>query len=124
MANARRSGSPTSFWNAAAVGAAGTSTPVEVMRDADQIAVFITVSAATTVSIECAHSGTVNADGTNTDANANNWGQLYYIDTPAQMVFASAGAVAWIIPDFEPGWIRLRSSAAATITAGHEVTSG
>lgn len=124
MANARRSGSPTSFWNNVSVGVSGVSTAVEVMRDSDQFCVFITSSGATTVSLEVAHSGAINADGTLTDLVVSDWGQLYYINTPVQMVFSSAGSVAMIVPDFEPGWVRLRSSAAATITAGHEVTAG
>jgi len=120
----RRSGSPIGFWDNVAAGANSVSTAVEVMRDADQLAIFVTVSGATTISVECAHSGAVNDDGTLTDDNASDWGQLYYIDTPLQIAFSSAGSISLIIPDFEPGWIRLRTSNAVTITAGHEVTAG
>lgn len=121
---ARRSGSPISLWNNVAVGVGGTSTPVEVARDTDQLALFITVSAGTTITLECAHSGAIDSEGEFPDANVGNWGALYYTNTAMQLVLAGAGSVSWIIPDFEPGWIRLKSSAAATITAGHEVTSG
>lgn len=120
----RRSGNPTSLWNNVAVSANGTSNAVELARSADQIAIYITVSGATTVSLETAHSGAVTSEGVLSDTATSDWGQLYYIDTPLQIQFTAAGSVSWIVPDFEPGWIRLRSSNAVTITAGHEVTSG
>lgn len=107
-----------------AASANSVSTAVEVMRDTDQLAIYITSSGATTISLEVAHSGAVNPDGTGSDSNASDWGQLYYLDTPIQIAFTSAGSLAMIVPDFEPGWIRLRTSAAATLTAGHEVTAG
>jgi len=120
----RRTGSPTSFWNAASVGIGGNSSVVEIPRGAEQIGIYITVSAATTISAQIAHHGVLNPDGTEPDHSTlpTSWFQLYYINTPVQIVFSSAGSAALIVPDFEPNWIRLSSSAAATITAGHEVT--
>lgn len=122
----RRSGSPTSFWNNVAVGVAGTSNPVELARDADQLAIYATVSGATTLVLEVAHSGAVTAEGNLSNTVVANWGPLYYINSSdaVQLVLAGAGSAALIVPDFAPGWVRLRSTAAATITAGHEVTSG
>lgn len=120
----RRTGSPTSFWNNVAVGVAGVSNVVEVPRGAEQVAVFVTVSAATTVTVQIAHHGANTSQGSEPDHGVlpTNFFNLYYINTACQIVFAAAGSIAMIIPDFEPNWIRLSSSAAATITAGHEVT--
>lgn len=120
----RRSGATNKFWNNAAVGINGVSTAAILPRGSEQIAIYVTVSAATTISVEVAHHGNLTADGQEPDQSSPpaNFFQLYYIDSPVQIVFASAGSAAIIIPDFEPEWVRLRSSAAATITAGYEIT--
>jgi len=120
----RRFGSPTSFWNAAAVLANGVSSVVEVPREAEQVLFLISVSAATTVSVEVAHHGVLTPEGNEPDHSTlpTIFFPLLYIETPVQYVFAGSGAAAFIVPDFEPSWVRLRSSGAATITAGHEGT--
>lgn len=122
----RRVGSPTSLWNNVAVGVGGVSNPVLLPREGAQVCVFISVSAATTVSLQVAHHGALTAEGNEANAgtppDTNSFYTLYYIDTPIQVAFTVAGKAAIIVPDFEPGWIRLSSSAAATITAGHEIT--
>jgi hypothetical protein len=119
---ARRSGSPTSFWNNVVVSPNGVSNAVEVARRSDMIGIYVTANGATTISVEVAHTGALNADGTTNDANASNWGQLWYTNVEVKLVLASPGSACLLIPDFEPAWIRLKSSAGATITAGHEVT--
>jgi hypothetical protein len=120
----RRVGSPNKLWNAAVVAPGGTSTAVALPRGVEQVLVNITVNAATTVSLEVAHHGALTAEGNEPDQSTPpaTFYQLYYIDTAVQIVFASAGSAAILVPDFEPAWIRLRSSGAATITAGFEVT--
>lgn len=122
----RRSGNPTSLWNNVAVGANGTSNAVELARSSDQLVIYVTTSGATTITLETAHSGAVSSEGVLSDTATTDWGPLYYIntDSPVELVLAGAGSASWIVPDFAPGWIRLRSSAAVTLTAGHEVTSG
>lgn len=122
----RRSGSPTSFWNNAAVSAGGASNKVILPRGGEQLCIFISVDAATTVSLESAHHGALTSEGNEANAgtppdNAN-FHLLYYINTPIQIEFTAAGKAAIVVPDFEPSWIRLTSSGAATITAGHEIT--
>src|SRR5690348_9092143 len=120
----RRVGSPNKFWNNQAVLANGVSSAVILPRGSEQVVINITVSAATTVSLEVAHHGTLTPEGNEPDESnpPSTFYQLYYIDTPVQVVFTIAGSAALIVPDFEPEWIRLRSSGAATITAGYEVT--
>jgi hypothetical protein len=122
----RRSGSPDSLWKNATVGVNGKSTAVLLSRATDQLAVYITVSAATTVTLEVAHHGALTPEGNepNQASPPASWFTCYYVNTAVQIAFASAGSAAIIVPDFEPAWIRLSSSAAATITAGHEVTGG
>jgi hypothetical protein len=121
---ARRTGSITSFWNNAVVGVAGTSTARMVPRGSEQLAIFVTTSAATTITLQAAHHGDLTAAGNEPDESSppTTWFNLSYLNTPLTMTFASAGSAAMIIPDFEPAWIRLLSSAAATITAGYEIT--
>lgn len=119
----RRAGNPTSLWNNSAASAGSVSGVVELARKSSQIAFYLTVSAATLITLESAHSGGINPDGTSNDTFTPDWGQVYYIDTPLQINFTASGSVTWIIPDFEPGWVRLRTSNAVTISAGHEVTS-
>lgn len=139
MASFARAGSATAFWDGTStfnqstnpgggvtVSAGGTSKKVIMARGAEQVTLFVTVSAATTVSLEAAHHGALTAEGNEPDASSPPadaaFGTVYYINTPCSITFASAGTVAMIIPDFEPAWVRLRSSAVATITAGFELT--
>jgi len=123
MADMRSSGSPTAFWNNVAAGAGATSTAVELMRSTGQIALYITTNGATTITVECAHSGALNSDGTVNDTNASNWGPVVLITDAIQWVANGAGRVVLLIPDFAPRWIRLKTSNAVTLTAGYEVTS-
>jgi hypothetical protein len=120
----RRIGSPIAFWNNAAVGINGTSAAIMLPRGGEQCAFYVTTSAATTISVQVAHHGVLSIQGVEPDESAvpTNWFLLYYINTPAQIVFAAAGSISMIVPDFEPAWIRLQSSAAATITAGYELS--
>lgn len=120
----RRSGDLNAFWNNTSVLANGVSSSVEVPRGIENLALWITVSAATDVSLEASHSGDVTSEGVLPDTNAANWALVYYVAEPIIVQFMVAGSACVLIPDFEPAYIRLRSSAAAIITAGWEVTSG
>lgn len=103
--------SATAFWSAAAVGAAGTSTTVNIGQFA-ALTVHVNTSAATNVTAQ------VSPDAA-TWYNLNN-----DAGTPWQMTLAGAGNFAQPLPR---GWacgssiagLRLVSSAAATITAGY-----
>jgi hypothetical protein len=121
---ARRVGSLNKLWNNQAVLLNGVSNAVNLPRGVEQVSIFITVSAATTVSLEVAHHGSLTSEGNEPDESSppSTWFQFYYIDTPVQVAFTTPGSAVLNVPDFEPEWIRLRSSAAATITAGYEVT--
>jgi hypothetical protein len=120
----RRVGSPNKLWNNTAVGVGGTSTPVLLPRGSEQIVFYITVGGATTVSVEVAHHGSLAANGEEPDQSnpPATFFPISYINTVCNVVFAGAGSAALLIPDFEPAWIRLRSTAATTITAGYEVS--
>jgi hypothetical protein len=135
----RRTGSPTAFWDGAttfnqatnprggsAVSAAGTSQAVLIPRGGESLALFISVSGASTVSLEAAHHGANTAEGNEPDSkNPPATGLFYpvsYIGTAVSAVFAGAATICILVPDFAPGWIRLRSSQGPiNITAGYEV---
>ena len=116
----RRAGDRNAFWDNAAVVAAGTSTAVEIPRGAANLAIYATVSAATIITVQVGHQGDLTSEGLAPDATPATWFDLYYTDARMEMNFTAAGSRALIIPDIVPGWIRLHSSAAATITAGWE----
>jgi hypothetical protein len=121
----RRTGDRNAFWNNAPSGANGVSSVVKLSRGADTLALYITVSAGTTVSLEAAHSGDISAEGTLPDAlDASSWAPVMYTNIPIQHVFSAAGSIVLLVPDFTPAFVRLRSLAAVTITAGYETTSG
>lgn len=117
----RRSGDKNQFWDAVVVGANGTSTAVELPRAMDSLALYITTSGATTITLQASHSGDITAEGLLPDTNSGTWADVTYIDVPIQKVFAGAGSAVILIPDFVPGWIRLFNlTAGVTITAGWE----
>jgi hypothetical protein len=115
---ARRRGDVNQFWNNAAVGIGGVSAIVSIGNEVNQVAIFTTVSAATTVKVQVAHSGDMTAEGILPDGTPVTFFDLFYLNTAVTQVFSAGGSAAMIIPDFAPQWIRLVSSAAATITAG------
>lgn len=120
----RRVGDKNAFWDAATTGAAGVSTAVEVARGLEQFAVYVTVSGATTITVQVAHHGDVTSEGLEPEGNVGVWHDLYYLDTAISTVFAAAGSRVLMIPDFAPAWVRLKSSASVTATAGWEGTGG
>lgn len=132
-------GSPTGFWDGTTtfnqvtnpgggltVGVGGTSKPQNIARGNDEMMIYVTVSAATTVTVEVGHHGAPTAEGSEPDAATPpaTFHQLHYTSTatPVQLVFAGAGSFAIQIPDIAFNWIRLRTSAAANITAGWEAS--
>jgi len=142
----RRHGSLTAFWNSTSVtagGAGGTSSVVEIGRNAGDMVIYAISSGALTAKVQVAHSGALNADGTSPDegpagitaesvaaAPYDAWFDLYYAGSAAAnlmqiVISGGAGNAALIIPDFGPGWIRLLATTAAgvTVTAGYETTS-
>lgn len=121
-----RGGNATAFWNNAAVGAGGTSNAVELSRGTDHLAIYITVSGATTVTLEAAVSQQTSTEGVWTE-NAGSNGFATFIDSqntasPVQYVFSGSGSACIRISDFVPRVVRLKSSAAVTATAGYETT--
>lgn len=123
---ARRSGRATALWNNASAGANSFSNAVELQRGAENLTLFVSASAATTVSLQVAHSSEVTSEGVNPDASDANWMDAFYVNTASaiQLVFAGSGKAALLVPDFGPGWIRLKTSAAVTLTAGYETSVG
>jgi hypothetical protein len=120
----RRSGRATAFWNGEAAGANSFSAAVELMRGAENLTIFVSASAATTVSLQVAHSSDTSAEGILKDDSNADWMDVYYLNTPVQLVLAGAGKAALLVPDFGPGWVRLKTSGAATLTAGYEAATG
>lgn len=108
------------FWNNIATGAGGTSSIVDIGRSASQIVINATVSGATTISVEVAHTGNITSQGVLPEEDDSVWYPLYYINSAQQssFVFAGAGSAAWIIPDISFMHVRLRSTANVTATAG------
>ncbi len=124
MAQVRRAGDKDSLWGNVVTGAAGVSTAIEIPRGAESLAVYITVSAATTVKLQVAHGGDYSAEGILSDTADTVWHDVYYAGTLQQIVFAAGGSAVLMVPDWVSGWIRLVSSASVTATAGWETTGG
>lgn len=130
----RRYGNRVAFWGSAdpagvitgqAVGVGATSRKVELSQTRG-VVISINTSAATTVSIEVANSSDqYSKDSPNQSSDTGeNWMPLYLgagtTANKVEIIFASAGNAALMVDDLVPGWIRLRSSAAVTISAGFE----
>jgi len=60
--------------------------------------------------------------GPDTDIEALAWYDLSYLGTAVTVTLAGSGSACVIIPDFEPGYIRLQATTAAgvSVIAGHE----
>lgn len=116
----RLRGDKDAFWNNIAVGVGGISNIVDVGREVEQVGFFVTVSAATTITIQVAHEGDVTSEGILPEGPDTVWFDLFYTNNaqPVQLVFAAAGSAMVILPDVAFMHCRLKSSAAATITAG------
>lgn len=101
-----------------------TSSAVEIPRFAENLALYLNASAATTLTLQVAHSGTPTSEGIAADANAGNWMPVYLVGDALAVTFSGAGTRCVLIPDFVPGWIRLVSSNGnVLITAGWEIIS-
>jgi hypothetical protein len=120
----RLSGDKNAFWDNAAVGAGGTSAAIELPRGGEQFTIYVAASAATTITVQVAHSGDLSTEGILSDPNAGTWHNLNYVNTPVTLAMAGSDAKAMQIPDFNSRWVRLSSSGAATITAGWELSGG
>lgn len=121
MASTRRSGSKTALWNAAVTGINGKSNSIELPRWGDQLAIYITVNGATTITVEVGQSADINTDGTLADTAPSTWFPLFWNQTQVQNVFAGSGSASIIVPDFVAAFVRLSSSASVTATAGWEM---
>ena len=128
----RRRGEKDIFWNAATVSSGDVSTAIQTGRDADNFAIYIQTSGASAFQVQVAHIGDQTADGVLPDPDAQNfvWHDLWYLgnsgqgnSTPITLTFSGAGALATLIPDYEPDWTRLKctSGSSVTVTAGFEL---
>ncbi len=116
----RRYGNRTAFWNNAVVGANGKSAELEVGY-AENLAIYITVSQATTVTVEAGFAVDDQPDQGSDSGEA--WGTLVSEGVVQERVFSAAGTAVILIADFVPGWVRLSNlTAATTITAGYEAS--
>lgn len=117
---ARLRGDKNQFWNNVATGAVGKSAVADIGRDTDQITIFATVSGATTISVEVAHTGDVTAEGVLPEEDDSIWFPLSYINsgTNTSFVFAGPANAAWVIPDIAFMHVRLSSTNNVTATAG------
>lgn len=116
----RLRGDKNQFWNNVVTGAAGKSSVADIGRSTDQITIFATVSAATTISLEIAHMGDISSEGVLPEEDDSIWFPLSYINSGSNtsFVFAAAGSAAWIIPDISFMHVRLSSTNSVTATAG------
>jgi hypothetical protein len=144
----RPTGSPTAFWDGAttynattnpggglAVTANAVSKSSRIPYDVDQVTIYVFANAATTISVEVAHWGTLTSEGDQPDgstpASSTSFYPFYYgggtpgaltLALPATVTPTTAGFAAAIeIPDWTAVWLRLRSSGAnVNLTAGWE----
>lgn len=121
MAGSYRHGSPTAFWNNVAAGANATSSEVVISRGVENLVLYVTGNGATTITVEAAHGGAVTTQGILPEGVATAWGPLFYLNDAVTITLAGAGTVVKILPDFVGGLLRLRTSAAVTLTAGLEM---
>lgn len=136
MSDFRRHGQIVGFWGtlnasgvpqAAAVLSNGLSSAVYLDEATDKLGVLVSVDAATTISLLAAHSSQLNVEGDEPDHSTAPSSSLFYPvqwnGTVSSIAFAGAGSAYWVIPDFVPGWVMLKSSGAANIIAGYEATA-
>ena len=124
----RRHGEPDGFWGSGttkeATGASQASRAVQLGQAVDQFVFYVAVDAATTVTVQVAHSGEPTIDGTGPQPPAaSSYMNLYWLDKPISVTFSGAGSTALIVPDFTPGWVRLVSSNNVNCLAGWEVSA-
>ena len=126
----RRHGQPDGFWGVGTTqeitGADGASRAVQLGQAVSQFIVYIDVSADTEITIQAAHSGQPDIDGTGQQPpDPSTYKNLYWKDDEMTIKFdASHRSKAVIIPDFTPGWVRLISSKSVSCLAGWEVSAG
>jgi hypothetical protein len=124
----RRVGDPIGFWNAASVGIGGLSAKVHVPREVTQITIYIKNGAtASTFSLMASHFAGLTSSGNEPDASTPpadaSFFPITYTTTALTYALGINATIAFVIPDFSPGWICLSSSAATTpVTAGWEAT--
>lgn len=124
----RLRGDVNQFWNNDAVGVNGTSAVVDIGRSVENVLIFVTTNAATTINVQVAHTGDITSQGVLPDGTPATFFNLYRGDAaggiPVSLTFAGAGSQALVVPDLAVMHLRLLSTAAATITAGWLAGSG
>jgi hypothetical protein len=137
MSDYRRYGQIVGFWGtispttglpvAEAVGVGGLSRAVYLDTAIDiGLGVLLDVGAATTITVLAAHSSQLSPSGDEPDRSTAPTASLFYPvqwnATSSALTFAGAGTAYLLIPQFIPGWVRLKSSAAANIIGGYEAS--
>ena len=130
MATDRRRGYRKGYWDTATVSANAISLAGEIGRNGagEQFCIYITVDKASTFQIQVAHTGDIASDGTGTDQEAldlslaANWYDLGIQGVNQVITFTGAGNQAYMIPQFEPNWVRLKclTGSSVAVTAGWE----
>lgn len=125
----RRHGQPDGFWGVGTTqevtGAGGASRAVQLGQAVSQFIVYLDVSDATVITIQAAHSGEPDVDGTGPQLpESSTYKNLYWKADPMTITFTGSGSRAVIVPDFTPGWVRLTSSNSVSCLAGWEVSAG
>jgi len=122
----RRHGVINGFWGFDSItkentGVNGTSRPQFFGFAVDQIALFVQADMPTDITVQVAHTPALTSDGVNPSDVPTNWGDLYYINTGTAVTMSMvSGTRVLIIPDFVPGWVRLKSSNDVGCLAGWE----
>jgi hypothetical protein len=132
---ARLRGDKNQFWDAVAAGGGSFSSVVDIGRSIDNVLIFMTTGAATTITVQVAHEGDVTSEGLLPDQPSTDtytWFDLYRADVTdpttaagvVKITFAGAGSGALLINDLSAAMhLRLKTSGAATITAGWQAAS-
>ena len=115
MANLRGA---TNLWSNISVGSNGTSNPASV-GSATSVCVFIsnTGGSSTTITVQASGGGTPSA-GENADLTGSTWFDYDRGEAGTNTLTVASGAnIAFDLSPFAPPYIRLKSSAATTLTA-------
>ena len=114
------------------------SAPQEIGRSADNFSFYVQVTSAPAFAtqwvLQAAHSGSFSSEGVfaDPDSTAYVWHDAWYLGTVGSGnstfiridIPSGGGAVMSLVPDFTPGWVRLRradTNGAVTVIAGWEL---
>lgn len=138
MANVRRHGNIVGLWGTLAadgqtpvaetVQAGQYSRPQFVGQFGGDLALYLSSSLPTTITLYAAHSSQLTSEGSDPGRVAPPFSQFYpvFSSDPNLIVnysFTGAGNVVILVPRFAPGWIMLKTTGGGQIYAGWELAT-